>query len=123
MYYDDNRVKCDTADETTNLAATIKDGLAPYTKNTASIQAVETGTVGMYNITVTTSKQWWLSYKLPEADSRVAQILANKAATEGLHASTAETGSVNTGTANKPVMTPTTNPYVAGGDTVYKRVR
>jgi len=126
MYYDDNRHACDTATDTNSLATTIKNGLAPYTKNTASIEAKgsgEEGTVGMYNIEVTDTKQWWVSYKLPEGNSRVAQILANKAAVEGLHATKEETGEVNTGTDKKPVMTPTTNPYVASGVVVYKRVK
>ena len=124
MYYDDNRHACDTATDTNSLATTIKNGLAPYTKNTASIQAEgsDNGTIGMYNIEVTPEKQWWVSYKLPEGNSRVAQILANKAAVEGLHASAEETKTTGKGTAASPTVT-TTNPYVATGDTIYKRVK
>ena len=123
MYYDDNRHACDTADAN-GLATIIKDGLAPYTKNTASIEAKGSGngTIGMYNIEVTDSKQWWVSYKLPEGNSRVTQILANKAAVEGLHASAEETKTTGKGTAASPTVT-TTNPYVATGDTIYKRVK
>lgn len=124
MYYADNRATCDTA-EVAGLPTTIKDGLAPYVKNADSIETatVETSTVGKYNITVNDQKQWWLSYKLPETNSKVAQILANKAVAEGLKASAAESASTTTGTGRNAVTTTTTNPYVATGDTVYMRVR
>ncbi len=118
MYYADNRTTCDAADAT-SLAATIKTGLAPYLKMDVSdtnspITAETTGDVGKYNIMVTDAKQWWLSYTLPEADSKVASILANKAATEGFKKATTDSSS-NTTTYNEA--------YEASETTIYMRVR
>ena len=110
MYYADNRSTAETA-----TADTIKTGLATYIKNTDSI--ADSATAGKYTITVATG-QWWLSYKLPETNSKVGKILANKAIGEGLKASNAETAGA--GTDDDPT---TANPYVATGDTVYMRVR
>ncbi len=113
MDYANNRA--DT--EKDNFAATdIKAGIKPYMKNTDSIADSETA--GKYLITVdTTNKSWWLSYKLYDGESKVAEILANKAAGEGLKASAAETA----GTGENA----TKNPYVAGKDKVdvYMKVR
>ncbi len=68
---------------------------------------------------VTTTKQWWLSYKLPEASSKVASILANKAAIEGFKKATTTTN----GTGRTATTTTTyDDAYVAGEDTIYMRV-
>ena len=76
MYYADNRSTATTAE-----AAAIKTGIAPYVKNTDMI-ATE-ATAGKYLITVQTG-EWWLTYTLPAADSKVGEILKNKAKQEGL---------------------------------------
>ena len=110
MYYADNRSTADTVSDVKD----IKDGLAPYVKSTTMITDDTTAVVGKYTISIVTG-QWWLQYKLPEANSKVAKILANKAETEGLKATAAETGGTE--------QAPTTNPYVAAGDDVYMRVR
>ncbi|MBQ7169063.1 MAG: prepilin-type N-terminal cleavage/methylation domain-containing protein [Synergistaceae bacterium] len=113
MYYADSRGTAETAD-----ASAIKAGILPYVKNTDSI--ADNATAGKYTIDTTTATgQWWLTYKLPEANSKVANILANKASSEGLKATAAE--SVTTGSGNDAVTT--ANPYVATGDTIYMRVR
>ena len=110
MYYADNRTTCDAADAT-SLAATIKTGLAPYLKMDVS-DTNSPITAGKYNIMVTDTKQWWLSYTLPEANSKVASILANKAATEGFKKATTDSGTTTYNDA-----------YVASETTIYMRVR
>ena len=83
MYYADNRSEVGTTEESA-LPGKIKTGIAVYMKNTDAIAA--TATAGKYNISVQNG-EWWLTYTLPIADSKVAKILANKASEEGLKAS------------------------------------
>ena len=117
MYYADNRSEVENAVNAPTLANNIAKGIAAYMKTTDAITTT-TGTVGKYCISVNgTTKQWWLSYKLPQADSKVAQILANKAANEGLKATAAESVTDDTSSETTP------NTYVATGKTVYMRVR
>ncbi len=111
MYYADDRSTADTVSDVSK----IKEGLAPYVKSTTMI-ADAANTIGKFFITISDG-QWWLDYTLPDGESKVAKILANKAEAEGLKATAAETG----GTTDAP----TTNPYVAasGKVNVYYRVR
>ena len=119
MYYADNRAEVESAANTTTLVNNIKTGIAAYMKNTDAI--ADTATAGKYTISVNnTTKQWWLSYKLPQAGSKVALILANKAKTESLRDKETDTDSTP---ATESGGTPTSNLYVATGDTVYMRVR
>ena len=119
MYYADNRA--DT-DKTGFAASDIKTGIKPYMKNTDSI-VTDNKTPGKYLITVdTTNKSWWLSYTLYDGESKVAAILANKAATEGLKASAKETETEKDEDNNDVT---TQNLYVAGASKVdvYMKVR
>ena len=121
MYYADNRLEVEAElEEGEKLETKIKDGLVAYMKNTDAI--ADTATAGKYTITVdTTTKQWWLSYKLPQAGSKVAMILANKAKTEVLRNTTTDTDSTTTGTGDS--ATTTSHIYDGTTDTVYMRVR
>ena len=110
MYYADNKATCEAG----VTGSTILDGIKPYMKSVSSIVAGGTHSAGKYMINVTNG-QWWLAYKLQETNSKVGQILANKAEQEGFKASASNTA----GTDDDP----TTNPYVATGDTVYMQVR
>ncbi len=123
MYYADNRTTCDASDGGTTLAGTIKTGLGPYTKmdvtgenSIITTAAAGSETVGKYNISVDTNKQWWLSYKLPEANSKVAKILASKATSAAFKKAnvTGEAGSQTTDYDSA---------YDGTTDTVYMRVR
>ncbi len=118
MYYADNRAVIEkTADD--DLPALILEGIKPYVKTTDSIIATGTG-AGKYLIEVDKG-QWWLTYELPDGESKVAKILANKATTEGLHADKKETATKTVGEGTET----TTNPYETGSDkkNVYYRVR
>ena len=129
MYYADNRsaVEAALAPEVaaTETAAAIpaetwpariKNGIAAYMKNTDSI--AEDAAEGKYNITVQGS-EWWLTYTLPLADTKLAKILENKAAQEGLMAST--TTSTTAGTTT--TYTPSTGTYKSTGKSVCYQVR
>ena len=126
MYYADNRNEVEDP-TTTNLAGKIKAGLAPYMKNTNAL--ADSSTVGKYTISVNaTTGQWWLSYKLPQAESKVALILANKAKTELLRNTDTDTDSTTTTTpaeteGGEPTVTTTSHIYDGTTDTVYMRVR
>ena len=116
MYYADNKAVVE-ATTATDLPALILAGIAPYMKSTTSITAADSAAAGKYNISVTDG-QWWLTYTLPAANSKIGLILANKAAQEGLKASTANTATETQG----EQTTTTTNPY-AGGTSVCMQVR
>ena len=119
MYYADNRATCD-ATAAANLPKTIKTGLANYMKNTDSLlDAKGTGTAanGKYLISVVNNSEWWLTFTLPAANTKLANILENKASQEGLMATPAETVTAQDATA------PTANYYKAAGTTVCWRVR
>ncbi len=121
LFYADNRK---TIDSNTSFAATdIKTGIAAYMKSTDGIDTQTAGSelVGKYNISIdSTTNQWWLSYKLPEANTKVALILANKAASEGLRNAAVDAESTPAATEGSD---PTNNLYVATAQTVYMRVR
>ena len=116
MYYADNRTEiADT--EATALPAKILAGIAPYMKSTKTVKAGETAEVGFYNISVVNG-EWWLTYTLPLADTKVAEILANKAAEEGLKSST----TTSTTEAGTTTYTPA-DAYEASGTAVCYQVR
>ena len=106
MYYADNQSVASNA-----KAADIKTALEPYMKSTTDI--VTTAAVGKYLITVVNG-EWWLTYKLPAANTPVAKILASKAAQEGLMKTT-------TTVKNNAVTAATA--YDAGSQVVCMRVR
>ena len=91
-YYADNRAEATTAD-----AAKIKTGIEPYVKNTDMIK--DDATAGYYNITVNNG-EWWLTYTLPAASSKVGDILKNKASQEGLTKTVGATTNDYDGTAS-----------------------
>ena len=88
-YYADNRsaIEKEMVKEGGDVPTLIKTGIEAYMKNTDSIEVVASGksaTKGMYSITVVNGSEWWLTYTLPAAGTKVGKILANKAASEGL---------------------------------------
>ena len=120
MYYADNRAEVEAKlDTNEKLETKIIAGLAAYMKNTDAITDTQ-DTVGKYYISVNDAKQWWLSYKLPQAGSKVALILANKAKTEVLRNTDTDTDETAAGEEGGD---PTSNIYDGTTDTVYMRVR
>lgn len=98
MYYADNKAKCDAG---TLAVADFLTGLAPYIKSTDSLVAT-TPAAGKYAITFVNNSggQWWLTYTLPAAETKIAKILENKAVQEGLFKTTDGTDNyTNDGTA------------------------
>ena len=94
MYYGDHR-------DGEGDASKIKTALGAYLKNT---DMIVTGTAAaekfLLSVTAATEAkpaEWWLTYTLKYGDSKVAQILANKAALEEFMASTAETKTEGSG--------------------------
>ena len=125
MYYADNRKDIETEAAKTSGAdvpGKIKEGIAAYMKDTSSIVA-ESGTTasteGKYSIIVSDGA-WWLGYKLPAANSKVAKILENKASSESLRNALVDEESTASTTEGGD---PTNNLYVATGQLVYTRVR
>ncbi len=126
MYYADNRKEIETEAAKisgADVPGKIKEGIAAYMKDTSSIVADASATAatteGKYTIIVSKGA-WWLGYKLPAANSKVAKILENKSSSESLRNAMVdeeETAATTDG------GTPTNNLYVATGDTVYMRVR
>ena len=125
MYYADNRSGVEKelapaveanqetgteAQEAETLPGRIKLGIAAYMKNTDSVAVADSGTTGKYIIVVPENKpsEWWLLYTLPEANTKVAKILENKATDAGLYASTDENTSEGA-----------TNPYKSTAVAVY----
>ena len=97
IYYADNKAKCDA--DTVKVKDLIT-GLATYMKSTASLS--DTAGAGKYQISfvgaTNSGGEWWLSYKLPAAGTKIAKILENKAAQEGLFTATdGKTAYKNTG--------------------------
>ncbi|MBQ7169991.1 MAG: type II secretion system protein [Synergistaceae bacterium] len=125
MYYADNRKEIETeASKATgsDVPGKIKAGLAAYMKDTNSIVAESGSTAskeGKYSIIVSDGA-WWLGYKLPAANSKVAKILANKASSESLRNGLADEEET---AAEEEGGDPTNNLYVATGQEVYMRVR
>ncbi len=115
LFYADNRAAIES--NTSFAAKDIKTGIEAYMKNTDSIS--ENAAAGKYTIAIDdTTKQWWLSYKLPQAESKVAYILQNKAVSERLRATQADVDTITGGSDNGK-----SNVYAAAKDTVYMRVR
>ena len=99
MYYADNKAKCDAGTVTT---ATLLTGLKTYMKSTASL-VTDTAAAGKYLISFVGAEnsggEWWLSYTLPAAKTKIAMILENKAEQEGLFTTAGGTAVYkNTGT-------------------------
>ena len=107
MYYADNRQEIESS-TSSDIATNVKGGIAPYMKDTGSITAEETGAVGKYNIVIQNPNlsEWWLCYTLPGAGTKLANILANKADSEGLKKTNSSS-----------------DKYVASATTVYMQVR
>ena len=106
MYYGDHGVSA------SDSATTLKTALGAYLKDTDMI--VDSSAVEKFLITVQAATDdapamWWLTYTLKDGESKLAQILANKAAQENFMASTAE---MTTGD------NPVTNTYAAGSEKV-----
>ena len=119
MYYADNRATCDST-AVASLPAAIKKGLANYMKNTDSLldkSGSGTANNGKYLISVVNNSEWWLTFTLAAANTKLANILENKAPQEGLMATPAETITAQGAT------TPTANYYKAEKTTVCWRVR
>lgn len=116
MYYADNRTEiAETAEA--QLPGKILSGIAPYMKSTKTVKAETTAEVAFYNISVVNG-EWWLTYTLPLENTKVAQILANKASEEGLKKST------TTSVTNEGVTTYTAaDAYEADGTAVCYQVR
>ncbi len=112
MYYADNRSEVEKA-TATDLPGKIKTGIEAYMKNSDSVVTDE-ATVGKYFITVA-GNEWWLTYTLPQASTKVAKILANKAKEETLKASAT--------TVSGTTYTASTGDYVATGTAVCYQVR
>jgi len=127
MYYADNRKAIETeAAKTTgaDVPGKIKEGIAAYMKDTSSIVAESSTaatTEGKYSIIVSDGA-WWLGYKLPAANSKVAKILENKSSSESLRNAVVDEEETTDNTdPDNPVTT--NNLYVASGQLVYTRVR
>ena len=87
MYYGDHR-------DGEKEASKIITALGAYLKNTDMIVTTSTTEKFLLTVTAATAEkpaEWWLTYTLKYGDSKVAQILANKAALEEFMASTSET--------------------------------
>ena len=107
MYYADNQSVASSAG-----ASDIKTALETYMKSTTDI-VDGTATVGKYLITVVNG-EWWLTYKLPAANTPVAKILESKAAQEGL---------MKTTTTVKNTTVTAAAAYASTSDVVCMRVR
>ena len=128
MYYADNRTQVESAlapavaaTEDTDaipaetMPARIKKGIAAYMKSTGSI--ADAPAPGKYSISVEGS-EWWLTYTLPMADTKLAKILENKAAEESLKKETKHTT-----TSGGDTTYSTAEAYTSDGDTVCWQVR
>ena len=90
IYYANNKAKCDAGTvKNTDLLA----GLKTYMKSTASLAT--TAAPGKYSIsfvassgTANSGAEWWLTYKLPVAKTKIAGILEHRAEQEGLYKAT-----------------------------------
>ena len=113
MYYADNRIEIADTDAG-DLPAKILEGIEPYMKSAKTVQAETTGAAGFYNLSVD-GDAWWLCYTLADENSRVAQILTNKAAGESLMKSPAAKDTSGSD--------PVDNFYDGSVTTVYYQVR
>ena len=80
MYYADNKILCDKG----ITAANIKTGLATYVKST-DIIVTDKAAAGKYYLSVLGNTDWYLTYTLNGAATKVGQILKNKSAQEVLY--------------------------------------
>ena len=123
MYYADNNVAIakGTGDyAAASLPATIKKGLAAYMKDTSLLDT--TAAAGKYAISVS-GNQWWLCYTLDAANTKLANILANKAVQEGFRKSAVDNDDVPDTSEGAAEDATVTNIYEKDGDKLYLRVR
>ena len=124
MYYADNNVAIakGTGDYTADkLPGTIKTGLAAYMKDASLVTAVEASAAqaGRYNISVS-GNQWWLCYTLDEANTKLSNILANKAVQEGFRKTAVDNDEVP---GENDGDDPIPNIYEKDGKSIFLRVR
>ncbi|MBQ7170211.1 MAG: type II secretion system protein [Synergistaceae bacterium] len=123
MYYADNNVAIakGTGDyAAASLPATIKKGLAAYMKDTSLLDT--TAAAGKYAISVS-GNQWWLCYTLDAGDTKLSNILANKAVQEGFRQSAVDNDEVPDTSEGAEADATVTNIYEASGTAIYLRVR
>ena len=125
MYYADNRSNfeagavegdLESGIEAQSLEQKILAGIGAYMKDTKAVVA-KSPAVGKYSISVEGS-EWWLTYKLEMGGTKLAKILANKAAEESLKKETKHTTTVESNTTYS-----TAEAYTSDGDTVCWQVR
>ena len=107
MYYADNTAAI--AKDTSFAATKIRTGIKPYVKD-ISVVAETSATAGKFFISIANTTEWWLQYELGTADSKIADILANKAVQEGFKKTASEgtDEAPNTYEANTTVESTTT---------------
>ncbi len=113
MYYADNTAAI--AKDDNFAATTIRTGIKPYIKD-ISVVAENSETAGKFLISFGSNNgtdvktEWWLQYTLGTADSKIADILANKAVQEGFKKTASEgtEAEPNTYEANTTVESTTT---------------
>ena len=125
MYYADNNVAINKGDgdyATAKLPETIMNGLAAYMKDTSLLEVVAsegTAKAGKYAISVS-GNQWWLCYTFDAANTKLSNILANKAVQEGFRKTPQDLDAIPK-TGEQTEDTP--NIYTADGTSIYLRVR
>ena len=128
MYYADNNVAINKGDgdyATAKLPATIMNGLAAYMKDTSLLEVVAsegTAKAGKYAISVS-GNQWWLCYTLDAANTKLSNILANKAVQEGFRKTPEDLDKLPVAEGAAEGTEPTPNIYTADGTSIYLRVR
>jgi len=128
MYYADNNVAINKGDgdyATEKLPETIMKGLAAYMKDTSLLEVVAsegTAKAGKYAISVS-GNQWWLCYTLDAANTKLSNILANKAVQEGFKKSAVDNDEVKDTSDGAAADATVTNIYEADGTSIFLRVR
>ena len=114
MYYADNTAAI--AKDDNFATTTIRTGIKPYIKDISVVAEGTTATAGKFlilfgsNDGTDVKTEWWLQYTLGTADSKIADILANKAVQEGFKKTASEgtEAEPNTYEANTTVESTTT---------------
>ena len=81
-----------------------------------------TAAAGKYAISVS-GNQWWLCYTLDAGDTKLSNILANKAVQEGFRQSAVDNDEVPDTSEGAEADATVTNIYEASGTAIYLRVR
>ena len=128
MYYADNNVAiakgADVEDgdySAAKLPTTIMKGLAAYMKETSLLEVVAEGskaTAGKSAISVD-GNQWWLCYTLDAANTKLSNILANKAVQEGFRKTPEDLDELPVPEGAEEGTKPTLNIYTADGTSIY----